>query len=108
MMLELVDKHSYEDCLHYKNGYTDQLFKNFYNLQKSIFNESINQTNKWGVQTHSLFEWQNYITEELGELASAIAEFEYRNGNWEDIYKEAIQVATLSLKVAEMIKHGKS
>lgn len=83
--------------------YEDLLFVNFEKLKADVILEHQNQMNKWGVQIHSLFEWQNYITEELGELAKAIAEHEYRNGNWENIYKEAIQVATLSLKIAEMI-----
>ena len=63
-----------------------------------------NQISKWGVQTHSMFEWLNYTLEELGELAKAVSELEYRNGSKEEIYNEAIQVATLSLKIAEMIK----
>ena len=88
--------------------YTDLLFKNFHYLTDNILTESRKQIHKWGIQTHSLFEWQNYLTEELGELASAIAEFEYRKGSAKEIYKEAIQVATLSLKIAEMVKHEKS
>lgn len=62
------------------------------------------QRNKWGVQTHSMFEWLTYTTEELGELAQAISEFEYRNGSADDVIKEATQVATLCLKIATMIK----
>ncbi|GAG79745.1 unnamed protein product, partial [marine sediment metagenome] len=64
--------------------------------------ESCNQINKWGIQTHSIFEWLTYTTEELGELANAISEFHYRNGKKENIVNEAIQTATLSLKIAEM------
>ena len=71
-----------------------------------VFKENQRQVAKWGIQTHSLFEWQNYLTEELGEVAKAIAEFEYRGGTKEEVYKEAIQVATLALKIAEMVKYG--
>ncbi len=85
------------------NQYTDRNLLNKEKLFNDIVQEHHRQIQKWGVQTHSLFEWQNYTTEELGELAKSISEHEYRNGNWEDIYKEAIQVATLSLKIAEMI-----
>lgn len=84
--------------------YTDQQFENRGELLGDIIIEHKKQIRKWGIQTHSLFEWLNYTTEELGELAKAIAENEYRKGSWEEIYKEAIQVATLSLKIAEMIR----
>lgn len=87
--------------------YTDLAFSTFNYLTDDIYTESRKQIDKWGIQTHSLFEWQNYLTEELGELASAIAEFEYRKGSKEEIYKESIQVVTLALKIAEMVKHDK-
>lgn len=83
--------------------YTDELLINRERLFDDVIVENKKQVDKWGVQTHSLFEWQNYTTEELGELAKAIAEYEYRNGDWKQIYNEAIQVATLSLKIAEMV-----
>lgn len=83
--------------------YTDQHFHNRRRLFDDVFAEHRKQVIKWGLQTHSLFEWQNYTTEELGELAKAIAEHQYRGGSWEEVYNEAIQVATLSLKIAEMI-----
>lgn len=83
--------------------YTDQLLKSKDKLFKDIFAEHLKQVERWGVQTHSLFEWQNYTTEELGELAKAIADHTYRERSLEYIYKEAIQVATLSLKIAEMV-----
>lgn len=60
------------------------------------------QVTKWGVQKHTPFEWLTYTTEELGELAKSISEYEYRDGSISDIVKEAIQTATLSLKIAEM------
>lgn len=85
------------------NQYTDEEFRNRAKLFDDVVIEHEKQIKKWGIQTHSLFEWQNYTIEELGELAKAISEHQYRNGNWHDIYKEAIQVATLSLKIAEMI-----
>jgi NTP pyrophosphatase (non-canonical NTP hydrolase) len=48
-----------------------------------------------------------YLTEEVGELAEAISEFEYRGGEKENIKKEAIQVATLAAKIAEMFSNYK-
>lgn len=64
--------------------------------------ENQRQLAKWGIQTHSAFEWLTYTAEELGELAKAIAEHEYRNGGKPEVVKEAIQVVTLALKIAEM------
>uniref|UniRef100_A0A6H1ZF24 dATP/dGTP diphosphohydrolase N-terminal domain-containing protein n=1 Tax=viral metagenome TaxID=1070528 RepID=A0A6H1ZF24_9ZZZZ len=82
--------------------YTDQCFEQFGWIVGSIQNENERQLLKWGIQTHSPFEWLTYTTEELGELAQAILEHEYRDGTKEAVVKEAIQVATLALKIAEM------
>jgi|SRR3990167_1795011 len=86
--------------------YKDQCLKDVEHLKNEVLRENVSQIIKWGVQTHSLFEWGNYLAEEVGEVAKAIAELEYRNGTKEELYKEAIQVATLALKLAEMVKYG--
>lgn len=64
--------------------------------------ENRRQVEKWGIQDRSAFEWLCFLSEEHGELAEAIAENYYRRGSLEDVVKEAIQVATLALKIAEM------
>jgi len=64
--------------------------------------ESYRQIKKWGFQEVSPFEWMNYLVEEVGELAAAISEFAYRDGDQDQISIEAIQVATLALKIAKM------
>ena len=87
--------------------YTDKQFKNLVKLSIALRKESDNQIEKWGIQTHTLFEWLNYTMEELGELAKEIAEHQYRSGTKKEIYEEAIQTATLSLKIAEMINDSK-
>ena len=69
-----------------------------------VYAEDKRQIIKWGYQIHTLFEWLTYTTEELGELAKAISEFTYRDGDKERIVKEAIQTATLCLKIAKMVK----
>jgi NTP pyrophosphatase (non-canonical NTP hydrolase) len=71
-------------------------------LMQSVSFEGEKQVAKWGVQDRSSFEWLTYLTEEVGELAEAISEYEYRGARTTYIYKEAIQVATLALKIAEM------
>lgn len=87
--------------------YIDQCLIMIDELMARIACEHGRQLGKWGIQSHTLFEWLAYTTEELGELAQAISEHEYRNGKAENIFKEAIQVATLSLKIAEMISMEK-
>ena len=84
--------------------YTDLELKDKQWILKKIKDENINQLDKWGIQTHSAFEWLAYTTEELGELAQAISEVEYRDGEKEQVVKEAVQVATLALKIAEMFE----
>jgi len=64
--------------------------------------ENMRQLKKWGIQDREPFEWLGFATEELGETANAIGEFTFRCGNPEDVVKEAIQTATLMLKIAEM------
>lgn len=60
---------------------------------------------KWGIQDRGPFEWLSIIAEEFGELAKAINEEVYRGGTREGVIKEAIQTATLCLKIAEMYKN---
>lgn len=71
---------------------------------KKIITESLAQIHKWGIQTHGGFEWLTYVAEEVGELAQAISEHEYRGGSRPTVVKEAVQVATLALKIAEMFE----
>jgi NTP pyrophosphatase (non-canonical NTP hydrolase) len=90
---------------HEKRGsMIDLLLKNKEWLFEQVENENIRQLKKWGVQDHSPFEWLTILTEEVGELASEISELEDRNGTHREVVAEAIQVATLALKIAEMYK----
>lgn len=87
--------------------YKDEMMRTLFKLgglSNKIAKESFRQLEKWGIQKHTLPEWLMFTTEELGELANAISEFMYREGKPEEIFFEAIQVATLALKIAEMIK----
>jgi NTP pyrophosphatase (non-canonical NTP hydrolase) len=84
--------------------YIDQGLENNNWIVKKIVDEKCNQLLKWGVQTHTAFEWLTYTTEELGSLAKAIGEYEYRDGTKEKVVSEAVQVATLALTIAEMFE----
>lgn len=70
--------------------------------------ENLRQVTKWGYQDVAPQEWMCFLVEEVGELAQAVNKV-YSDGpdrspdfTKESIYKEAIQVATLALKIARM------
>ena len=87
-----------------ENIFTDQKLKHLKALVEAVKQESEMQIMKWGVQARTSFEWLTYTTEELGSLAKAIGEWEYSLGSPERVRAEAIQVATLCLKIAEMFE----
>ena len=70
---------------------------------KLILNEDMNQISRWGFQEHDIFHWLAFLMEEVGELSEAISNCVFRDGNRTDIEKEAIQCATLALKIATMV-----
>jgi len=70
-----------------------------------VYKENHRQLEKWGVQDHHPFSWLAFTLEELGELSEAISEHLFREGLAEDVVKEAIQTATLALKIAEMYQN---
>ena len=86
--------------------YTDLFLKDAKWILEKVQTENIYQRNKWGLQTHSAFEWLTYTAEELGSLAKAIDAYECRNGSRAAVISEATQVATLALKIAEMYELG--
>jgi len=67
-----------------------------------VYAENVRQLEKWGIQDHDPFRWLGFALEELGELSEAISEHTFREGKAEDVVNEAIQTATLCLKIAEM------
>ena len=72
------------------------------NIFEMVMAEQDRQIAKWGIQDRHPFEWLAYATEEHGELAQAISDFVYNRGLQSAVVKEAIQAATLHLKIAEM------
>jgi NTP pyrophosphatase (non-canonical NTP hydrolase) len=83
--------------------FEDLKLLDFDNLKDFIFLENTNQINKWGIQRHSLPVWFTILSEEVGELAKEILEYTYNKSSRIKIHNESIQVATLALKIAEMI-----
>ncbi len=61
------------------------------------------QLMKWGNQTFTPDRWMLILTEEIGELSKAVLEARY-GGDLADVHCEAVQCATLCLKIAVMAK----
>lgn len=77
-----------------------------------IIIEDAKQINKWGVQSHTLGNWNMILGEEIGEMQQAmngliftIDDTSHRE-RFRDAYKEAIQAATLLIKLAEILKEN--
>lgn len=80
----------------------DKLLKKLEYLMSHIKEENLRQIAKWGIQDRTPFEWMTFLTEEVGELAEAISECEFRQAGKIYVFQEAIQTATLAIKIAEM------
>lgn len=57
-----------------------------------------------GVQDRHAFEWLAFLSEEFGELSKAMNEAVYREGPLSAVVEEAIQTATMALRIAEMYR----
>jgi len=64
--------------------------------------ENLRQIEEWGIQDHEVCEWLAITAEEFGEMSKAIVEYRFGLGLPKNVVKEAIQTATLCLKIAEM------
>ena len=90
------------------NVYKDQCLEDMTKLSADVLTEGCRQLGLWGIQSRTAFEWMSYLTEEVGELADAINKHEYSELNRQvgsssdHVKEEAIQVATLAFKIAEM------
>jgi len=74
-------------------------------LEGQVFDENLRQLDKWGIQNHNAVEWYAITAEECGELAKAMLEYHFDGDRHAyEVVKEAIQTATLCLKIAEMFQ----
>ncbi len=64
--------------------------------------EHLRQIRKWHIQKHHPFVWLSILMEEVGELAKAINECEFNDCRISKVQDEAVQVATLAIKILEM------
>lgn len=81
-------------------------------LRKRIYGkislERTQQESKWGIQRHNLSDWLAILTEEIGEIAKAILENKFRDGDIEDVKKELIHAAAVIVSILECIETGKA
>lgn len=72
-------------------------------LTEEVEEENRRQLEKWGAQTHTPAEWFLIMVEELGELGKEVCSAHFDSSmNVPAIRREAIQFATVALKIAEM------
>ena len=76
---------------------------------KMVRDENKRQIKKWGVQNQHPFEWLAFTVEEIGEMSQAISNYLYNDNSLRTpVVNEAIQSATLCLKIAEMFLNEKT
>jgi len=88
-----------------KKTYKDLGMVNSEFLINEIKKENKRQLSKFGFENVSAFQWMSYLTEEVGELAQAMNDYKSKKDtNAKKIVTEAIQAASLALKIAEMFE----
>jgi len=76
----------------------------------AVLTERARQDAKWGQQNHDLPYWTSILGEEFGELCQAINETVFDNGaeerakgGYENMRREAVQVAAVAVAIVEML-----
>lgn len=76
----------------------------------AVLLERARQDAKWGQQNHDLPYWTSILGEEFGELCQAINETVFDNGpserakgGYENMRREAVQVAAVAVAIVEML-----
>ena len=72
----------------------------------AIKGERVKQDKKWGQQDHEPEVWLAILTEEVGELATAMLKrrfVEYEHRDSADIRAEAVQVAAVAVALIECL-----
>jgi NTP pyrophosphatase (non-canonical NTP hydrolase) len=68
--------------------------------------ERVRQDSKWGLQRHEYGDWLKILGEEFGEVCQAMQ----KDKGWcketdaDDLYKELIHLAAVSVAIAEQVK----
>jgi hypothetical protein len=85
----------------------DMCFKRFNDLRLLVYFEHLKQIKKHGINRYYSYQWLSHLTKQVGQLADAVECSEYIHGAPKiyrdtEVVKQAIEVATLALKIAEM------
>ncbi len=72
-----------------------------------VLNERKRQDEKWGIQNHSMEWWLAILGEEYGELAKAILDVRFENGDPAHVRTECVQVCAVALSIIECIDRNK-
>lgn len=85
----------------------DKKLETLNSLLRCIQDENRRQLAKWDEQKYSIAAWSLILNEEVGELNKELCTMHFTEGAGEyqtrrDAFYEAIRVATLALKIAEM------
>lgn len=94
----------------------EDLFKNIFkniginNAIQAVIDERRRQDDKWGQQDHEPMAWMGILGEEFGELCEAVNETHFNNGleerakgGYENMRREAVQVAAVAVSFVEML-----
>lgn len=83
-----------------------------YKAMSDVINERAKQDEKWGEQNHYPPLWVGILGEEYGELCQAVNETVFDNGTdkggYENMRKEAVQVAAVALAFIECLDKNKA
>jgi len=82
-----------------------------YKAMTDVISERAKQDEKWGEQNHYPQFWLGILGEEFGELCQAVNETVFDNGTnlggYENMRKEAVQVAAVALAFIECLDRNK-
>lgn len=83
-----------------------------FRAMSDIIKERARQDKKWGEQNHYPPFWMGILGEEFGELCQAVNETVFDNetnlGGYENMRKEAVQVAAVAIAFIECLDRNKS
>ena len=79
---------------------------NYHEELSAVIRETVRQHEKFGTQSLTLFDWHCILSEEVGEVARAINEEHFDDGNLDAVYRECIQVAAVAVHMAAVIREA--
>jgi len=71
-----------------------------------ILDERDCQNQKWGEQNHDPITWVGILVEEVGEFAKAALHLRFGGPEAEELRREAIHCAAVSLAIVECLDRG--